>query len=1503
VEGMIGFFLNSLVLRTGLEGNPTVESALRRVKATVLEGFANQDVSADLLLDALNVERNPQYTPLVQAAFQLMTGGATDLQVGKMREAIPGFLIKPLETESVTAKFELTLSLSQTDKELGGTLEFNLDLFDSETVEQLIIHYIELAEQVVTEPELPIDSLLVGSARALLQKIERVQPDVVEVWPLTAMQKDMFSDSLVNPQTLQSSHGWAIPINRRLDVALWKKCLQEFSDQEPLLNVRFVAGEKPWEEVGYLVIREKRDINFEFIDMSEPGLTRDGWRTRVNETIYRAYDVANEDLVRFLVIKLADENFVVVTAAHHGILDGTALNNLWVQVTDRYQSRLENRPHTYETSRFIDYVKRNRSMMDTEQVMEFWRQRLLAVEPLDFKVSGRSTAETPSSTDFVTREKYLADQHWKNIKAFCRQNKVTPALYFKCLFGLAINAYCRPDSDFSIQETMAGRSQGHAASQGCYLQEIPFVFRKKDFSKTAKFEEMLQSARNYQREIKEYRFLSIGAQRRLAPPGRVGFMYNFYQFLAHTEFLGEEHHPQGTPSDPEDNVQFVVTLVAGKLKLNLFYHNRCFSEFGFLERVEGLSRQLVENGVRRVGDLQMVTDETESDLQLTTWNDTSEPFDLSSCLHQKFERCVETSPEAVAVVDGDESLSYRELNEKANMLAHYLIKAGVKRSDLVGVCVERSADFLVAILGIMKSGGAYVPLDGGYPRDRVAYMLEDSGVSVLLAQKHLSGKVDASGKARVVFLDTEWEAISREKSTNPDLGIEPSDRAYMLYTSGSTGRPKGAIIRHDGAVNHIEAERKALEFVGSFSFLQTAPVSSDISVWQFLGPVTCGGKTVVAEDATDPENLFALSLKHQVNLVELVPVALRLFIEHIARLPVESRALPHLKWMMATGEAVTVDLVNAWLALYPDIPVVNAYGPTEAADDVIQCVITRKLPLQQLSVPIGKPLANLNVFILDDLMRLVPTGVAGEICVSGVGVGEGYWGDPVKTAESFLPNPFPTAVGDTLYRTGDLGRWLDDGTVEYIGRVDNQVKVRGFRVELEEVEAVLSSRPSVRECVVIVRDDTPGGDSLVAYVTGADGSSLDVYGLRGELRAGLPEYMVPYAIVELEKLPVTPSGKVNRQALPKPEYRGREQECVLPGNGIEIRLAGIWQSLLSLDNISVQDDFFDVGGHSIIGVRMMARVSREFGVSMRVSDLLAYPTIRLLASKIEEIALSKSLVVESSWNPVVTLQRGQPGTELFLVHPVGGDVLCYMELVRSMGLRYSVYGLQARGLYGKQTPFTSLSEMVQAYVEGMMKVQKNGPYRLGGQSLGGVICLELAHALKLRGQEVEFITMLDTFTPIAMEGNSRGEADFLQSALGCGLPGLVNAQEGASPERRLRELYGQAKALSLLPDDITLEFVQRVYRVAKQNHTLVSACDAQTIDVDVYHFAAVDSPFDEGASEGWKARGADFKFLKTAGNHETMMRGANAAVLGKSMVSVIERFGTSKKSGNSIYEH
>jgi len=278
-------------------------------------------------------------------------------------------------------------------------------------------------------------------------------------------------------------------------------------------------------------------------------------------------------------------------------------------------------------------------------------------------------------------------------------------------------------------------------------------------------------------------------------------------------------------------------------------------------------------------------------------------------------------------------------------------------------------------------------------------------------------------------------------------------------------------------------------------------------------------------------------------------------------------------------------------------------------------------------------------------------------------------------------------------------------------------------------------------------------------------------------------------------------------------------------------------------------------------------------------------------------------VVESFWNPVVTLQKGQPGTELFLVHPVGGDVLCYMELVRAMGHRYTVYGLQARGLDGQDPPFTSLREMVEAYVEGIVKVQKNGPYRLGGQSLGGVICLELAYALKRRGQEVEFITMLDTFTPRAMVENSRDESDFLQAALGCGLPELVNGQDGGSPERRLRALYGQAKALSLLPGDITLEFVQRVYRVAKQNHALVSASDTETVDVDVYHFSAEDSPFEEGASGEWKARGADFKFLKTPGNHETMMRGANAALLGKSMVSVIERFRMGKKSGNSIYEH
>ncbi len=1503
LENIIGFFINSMVLNTELPSSLSVTEALQRVRESVLGGFANADVPVDMVLDRLQVERNPSYTPLAQVAFQLNTVDTIAPDQQSLAAEFGGLSVEPLSLGGVSAKFDMTLSLSQSVEQLSGDLEFNTDLFDENTMDKLIHHYMHLSEAIVNNPAQRVANVELCTQSELMHALNISVSQYTDVLPLSAMQYDMFMDNLVNPSTLQSSHGWALHVHNEIDEALWQRCLQQFSDNAPILRSQFVSAKPAYLDVGYLAIRKQHVINYEFMDVSDKGYSSADIKHITDKIIYRPYDILKDEFVRFITIKVADKHYVLVAAVHHAIQDGAALNALWEQVTDAYTTLLKDPQAeiTFNDENFAEFVAVDRSVMDTSSVLAFWKDKLAAVEPLDFTVP----APIPEPAAYRSQEFYLDKTHWAEVKQYCRKQRITPALYFKVLYGLMINTYCRPDSDFVIQETMAGRGKGHYTSQGCYIQEIPFVFGKDDFSSSNDIASIFNVARQFQKEIKRYRLISIGEQIALSPRGRIGFMYNYYHFLADSEFLGEVIDAQGTPSDPAENIQFVVTEVRGDLKITLLYHPHVFEDFGLVDRVVSLSRQIVLGDAETLGDLQYVTEEEEITTLLTDWNTTAEDFDLSLCLHQRFERQVLQTPESIAVIDDNVQYSYRELNQRANQLARYLVGANSRVGDLVGLCAERSADFLVGILGIQKAGGAYVPMDPKYPQDRITYMRDNSEVEIVLSQQHLSDKVESDGSARIVYLDTDWQKINNFASDNLNIDIPTDSRAYMIYTSGSTGKPKGAIVRHDGAVNHIEAERKVLGFEGAFSFLQTAPSSSDISVWQFLGPVICGGKTVVLDDVTHAEKMFALVKEHQLEVVELVPVALQLLMEYVRQLPEVDRELPNLRWMMATGEAVSVELVNAWLALYPEVPVVNAYGPTEAADDVIQCAIETPLPVGQRSVPIGKPLANLSVLVLDDELRLVPAGVPGEICISGVGVGEGYWNNVEKTNEVFVNNPYSKVdylhhplskiQGDIIYRTGDLGRWLVDGTVEYLDRVDNQVKVRGFRIELGEVEAAVSALPAVREAVVIVRDDMPGGTALAAYIVAENVAgqkvspvdTFDVAAARATLRENLPDYMVPTALMAMEQLPLTPAGKVDRKALPKPQLMVLAGgEYVAPRTDMESALVEMWEALLPVEQVGVTDNFFDIGGHSLIGVRLMARVSQEFSVSLQIVELLNAPTIEQLC---ETIKRSEG---DTEWTPLVALRKVKERTDtenevtpIFFIHPVGGDVLCYTDLVACLPSNIPVYGLQARGFVQGADVFASFDEMIDCYVDAIQAQHPAGVYRIAAQSLGGVIAIRVAEKLNAMGGCVECIMMFDTFTPLAMISDQLSNVQVIESAIGQPLPKNVRHLAESGDDQWLETLYKTAKAARMLPDDLTLAQIQSIYNVAITNHRLVS--QAELGDADLYnryciaHYAASDRVSGESSQTDWKAKGYQFNYIDVPGDHESMIRGEHAVSLAK----------------------
>ena len=627
---------------------------------------------------------------------------------------------------------------------------------------------------------------------------------------------------------------------------------------------------------------------------------------------------------------------------------------------------------------------------------------------------------------------------------------------------------------------------------------------------------------------------------------------------------------------------------------------------------------------------------------LEEYNSNVRDYPITQTINDLFEQQVDKTPNNIAVVHEKTKLTYQELNEKANQLAVMLRKLGLNKGEFVGIFKDRDINFIIGILAIYKAGGAYVPIDSTYPSNRIEYMLSNSEVRFLLTDFSLLNTLkdligNCSQLKSIICLDeiaSENIQLTQKKELTiydklnfnslPKDNIEQinscSDPAYMLYTSGSTGLPKGAIVRHDGAVNHIYAQFDELELTEEFSFLQSAPSSTDISVWQFLAPLLIGGKTVIVdiETVAIPDKLFKVLFSEEITVVELVPALFTSLLEYTCSLPIHSRELPSLKWMMVVGEPVSVSKVNKWLEIYPEIKIVNAYGPTEAADDITQFIVNKPFDEKQRTIPIGKPLANLNLYILDSEMKLLPIGAPGEICVSGIGVGAGYWKNEEKTSYSFVPNPFtdarknlPENRQDLIYKTGDLGRWLSNGNMEFLGRIDHQVKIRGFRVEIGEIETFLGQHPNVRENVVVVYEEEVDNKVLVAYVVAKTKPVPSISELRSFLKEKLPDHMIPSFLVMLDNLPLAPSGKVDRKALPKPDNLRPELDTayVSPRNEIERKVADIWQKVLNVEKVGIQDNFFDLGGHSLKVLQVYSKLRELFPDKLVMTDLFKYPTI------------------------------------------------------------------------------------------------------------------------------------------------------------------------------------------------------------------------------------------------------------------------------------------------------
>jgi amino acid adenylation domain-containing protein len=708
------------------------------------------------------------------------------------------------------------------------------------------------------------------------------------------------------------------------------------------------------------------------------------------------------------------------------------------------------------------------------------------------------------------------------------------------------------------------------------------------------------------------------------------------------------------------------------------------------------------------------------------------------CVHELVSDRAEQTPDSIAVVHGERQLTFKELNERANQLADYLRRKGIGKDIPVGICLKRSVELTVALLGVMKAGGACLPLDPDYPDERLAYMLEDSQAPVLLTQPGLLPKL-GDAKPEVVHFSSDWSILEGCSRENPSRRGDPESLAYVIYTSGSTGKPRGVILEHRGLVNHHVAAIGLYELRPADRTLQFSSLSFDIAIEEIFPTWIAGGTVVMRTEEMPLAGSGFLRWIRQRGITVLdLPTAY--WHELVRELAESGESLPKsLRLLIVGGEKASASAFATWVKCGGGrVRWVNTYGPTEASIIVTSYEPDPSQPVPE-NLPIGRAIANTGLYILDEQRRHMPVGSTGELYISGPGVARGYLGRPELTAEKFVADPFSREPEARMYKTGDLVRYLSDGNIEFLGRADFQVKIRGFRVELGEIEAVLEKHPGVAEAVVVAHE-AAGEKRLAGYVI-ATREKPGALELSKYLRDRLPEYMVPADFIFLETMPLTPNGKVDRRALPLPEAGEveRQEDFVAPRNQSESTMTRLWEQILGKKPISVRDNFFELGGHSLAAARLMGLVEKEFGKKMLLTDLLQAPTVEELVAMVQLDAPS------AARSAVIALQPLGSKPPFFFVHGLGGSVLRFRDLAHHLASDQPFFGIQAQGLDGMQPCLQRVEDMADVYLEHLRSVQREGPYFLGGYSFGGYVALEMARRLLAQGDEVRALVLLDTY--------------------------------------------------------------------------------------------------------------------------------------------------------------
>jgi len=1038
--------------------------------------------------------------------------------------------------------------------------------------------------------------------------------NVEDIYPLSPMQEGMMFHTLYEP----GSGAYVVHISSRiqgdLNVSAFKRTWQKIIDRHPILRSAYL-----WEKVDKPLQVVRNEVTLPWYEPDWRGVPAEKQEQQLHDYLWaehgKGFDLSQAPLMRMALIRLDENKYHFVWNYSHLLLDGWSVQIVFEELFALYKAAADGRdlsaprPRPYRD--FIAWMQKQ----DKNKAEAFWRKTLKGFSvptPLPVETEHLS-GEGPRHLELAIE---LDRKTTANLQTLGRQHRITLNTFVQGAWAWLLARYsAMQEVVFGI--TVTGRPvslRGVESVVGLLVNTLPM---RVALDQDEPLLDWLKKLQDHQLDIRQYEASSLVEVKSWSEvSGMLPLFETFVVFENHPVATGvQELHGnlRFLSSRVFESAAYPLTLLAEpgeRMRLRMMYDSSRFNSqtvTRILDHVRTVLMAMAANPEQNLSGLQYLA-EAERRQLLVEWNQTEAPYPQEKCLPELIEDQAAKTPQALAIVSEQGRLSYQELNERANQLAHYIRSLGVGPEARVGICLDRSPEMIVGILGILKASGAYVPLDPTYPTERLSYMLQDSQSQVLLTQQRLHSQLPEFA-GTVVELDRQWPEIARNSTQDLNTITTPENLAYVIYTSGSTGKPKGVAICHRSAVAFLGWVHQVFSRDDLAGVLASTSICFDLSVFEIFAPLSCGGSAIVVKNALALAELSAEAAQ-QVKLLNTVPSAMREL--------VRMKAVPaSVRVVTLAGEALPGDLVSEIYEVSEVKQVFNLYGPTEDTTYSTYAHIPRTH--DAIQVPIGKPIQNTQVYVLDERMEPLPIGAPGELLIGGEGLAQGYLGQPALTAERFVPDPFSKREGARLYRTGDWVRWRADGNLDFIGRIDHQVKIRGYRIEMGEIEAALRALEKVEQAVIVAREDEPGDKRLVAYVVAR--KEIEPQELRDSLKHNLPEYMIPADFVVLESMPLTPNGKVDRRALPAPAKNKLRSthDYVAPRTETESLLAQIWSEILGLERVGVEDNFFTLGGHSLQATRVVARMRDALKMDVPLPLLFQATTIAKLAEVVEQL--------------------------------------------------------------------------------------------------------------------------------------------------------------------------------------------------------------------------------------------------------------------------------------------